>query len=396
MSEVSFLDIDGQHEIISHFDLISIDQRGVLSTQDTYERQGKWGAPPPCPFEESGQGVKPFPEVYCDEAAKHNLGSVKQVLEQLVTVGHNQSMEELARTYVLPIYLNRGIPVSVLTEGNESFVRWYYRLVRLEHSLCFEAPRYKIQAPNGRMYNTLQFAGTIDLAYDIEAWQKFIEIPRFHSFLLHCFVCLSHTHPQSPCIPFPLQDLLRQAIGAERMSLYGVSYGTSVAGVYATVFPQHTHRVVMDGALHPAPDAAVRGENFAFASQSFWDGIVRDCEALHLVRAQIKQFLWFSKIFIVVARVPRFFDVLSTGQSMNGPSESRAGQRASKSLPRGSLPSSTRSGAKGAEGFAWNQSNGSQFFATIDLGCILLRILGPACNGMHSAVFFWQRCAGLS
>lgn len=241
MSEVSFLDIDGQHEIISHFDLISIDQRGVLSTQDTYERQGKWGVPPPCPFEESGQALKPFPEVYCDEAAKHNLGSVKQVLEQLVTVGHNQSMEELARTYVLPIYLNRGIPVSVLTEGNESFVRWYYRLVRLEHSLCFEAPRYKIQAPNGRMYNTLQFAGTIDLAYDI--------------------------------------DLLRQAIGAERMSLYGVSYGTSVAGVYATVFPQHTHRVVMDGALHPAPDAAVRGESFAFASQSFWDGIVRDCEA---------------------------------------------------------------------------------------------------------------------
>ena len=186
MSEVSFLDIDGQHEIISHFDLISIDQRGVLSTQDTYERQGKWGVPPPCPFEESGQALKPFPEVYCDEAAKHNLGSVKQVLEQLVTVGHNQSMEELARTYVLPIYLNRGIPVSVLTEGNESFVRWYYRLVRLEHSLCFEAPRYKIQAPNGRMYNTLQFAGTIDLAYDIEAWQKKMHLSIFFSFTASC------------------------------------------------------------------------------------------------------------------------------------------------------------------------------------------------------------------
>lgn len=203
MSEVSFLDIDGHHEIISHFDLISIDQRGVLSTQDTYERQGKWGVPPPCPFEESGQALKPFPEVYCDEAAKHNLGSVKQVLEQLVTVGHNQSMEELARTYVLPIYLNRGIPVSVLTEGNESFVRWYYRLVRLEHSLCFEAPRYKLQAPNGRIYNTLQFAGTIDLAYDIEAWQKKMHLSIFF-FLLHCFLCFPHTpHPQSPVIPSP-------------------------------------------------------------------------------------------------------------------------------------------------------------------------------------------------
>ena len=122
----------------------------------------------------------------------------------------------------------------------------------------------------------------------------------FHFFVLHCFLCLPHTHPQSPVIPIPPpQDLLRQAIGAERMSLYGVSYGTSVAGVYATVFPQHTHRVVMDGALHPAPDAAVRGESFAFASQSFWDGIVRDCEALHLVRAQIKGLLSFSKWFHV-------------------------------------------------------------------------------------------------
>jgi hypothetical protein len=55
----------------------------------------------------------------------------------------------------------------------------------------------------------------------------------------------------------------------------------------------------MDGALHPAPDAAVRGESFAFASQSFWDGIVRDCEALHLVRAQIKGLLSFSKWFHV-------------------------------------------------------------------------------------------------
>lgn len=82
--------------------------------------------------------------------------------------------------------------------------------------------------------------------------------------------------PLDPCICG--KDLLRKAIGAEKMSLYGVSYGTSVAAVYATVFPQHTHRVIMDGALHPAPDAEVRGESFAVASQSFWDGIVRDCE----------------------------------------------------------------------------------------------------------------------
>ena len=159
-----------------------------------------------------------------------------------------------------------------------------------------------------------------------------------------------------------------------------------MAGVYATVFPQHTHRVVMDGALHPAPDAAVRGESFAFASQSFWAGIVLDCEAFG--KGSNRRILEFFQV------VPCFFNPLSMGQR---PSASHpSGQRASKSLPRGSLPGSTRSGAKGAEGFAWNQSNRSQFLATIDLGGILLRILGTPCNGMHSAVFLWQRRPGLS
>ena len=204
MSEVSFLDIDGQHEIISHYDLISIDQRGVLSTQDTYERAGKWGTVPACPFQESGQPLQPFPEVYCDEAAKDNLKPVKQLLEQLVEVEQNQSIDELARTYVIPIYLNRGIPVSVMAQSNESFVRWYYRLVRLEHSLCFEAPRYKIQAPNGRVYNTLQFAGTIDLAYDIAPWpQSFFKHWPFLDFLNLCS-CLLPRYCSTVCFKHSL------------------------------------------------------------------------------------------------------------------------------------------------------------------------------------------------
>jgi pimeloyl-ACP methyl ester carboxylesterase len=44
------------------------------------------------------------------------------------------------------------------------------------------------------------------------------------------------------------QDLeaVRAALGIEKISLLGVSYGTAVAGYYARLFPQHTDRMVLD------------------------------------------------------------------------------------------------------------------------------------------------------
>ena len=296
MSEVSFLDIDGQHEIISHFDLISIDQRGVLSTQDTYERQGKWGVPPPCPFEESGQALKTISRSILRWGRQAQPG-LRKASTGAVGDCRGQSIHGRAGANLCPAHL--------FEQGHSSF-----RANRGQWILCAMVLSFGATGTQLMLWSpTLQDPGTqrphvqyIAICWDdwprLRYW-SLADAP-FHFFVLHCFLCLPHTHPQSPVIPIPPpQDLLRQAIGAERMSLYGVSYGTSVAGVYATVFPQHTHRVVMDGALHPAPDAAVRGESFAFASQSFWDGIVRDCEALHLVRAQIKGLLSFSKWFHV-------------------------------------------------------------------------------------------------
>lgn len=44
------------------------------------------------------------------------------------------------------------------------------------------------------------------------------------------------------------QDLeaVRAALGIEKISILGISYGTAVAGYYARLFPQHTDRVVLD------------------------------------------------------------------------------------------------------------------------------------------------------
>jgi pimeloyl-ACP methyl ester carboxylesterase len=46
-------------------------------------------------------------------------------------------------------------------------------------------------------------------------------------------------------------EILRQAIGADKVGLYGGSYGTYIAQVYATQHPTSLNRVVMDGVLDP-------------------------------------------------------------------------------------------------------------------------------------------------
>jgi len=55
-------------------------------------------------------------------------------------------------------------------------------------------------------------------------------------------------------------DLVRAKIGAEKINLYGVSYGTRVAQQYAKRFPLHTRTVVLDGVV---PNALVLGNEHA-------------------------------------------------------------------------------------------------------------------------------------
>jgi pimeloyl-ACP methyl ester carboxylesterase len=44
-------------------------------------------------------------------------------------------------------------------------------------------------------------------------------------------------------------ELLRQAIGDDKLSFLGYSYGTYVGAIYANLFPDHTRAMVFDGAL---------------------------------------------------------------------------------------------------------------------------------------------------
>eukprot|EP00438_Fugacium_kawagutii_P017883 Skav216103 [mRNA] locus=scaffold2042:326400:331188:- [translate_table: standard] len=224
-------DIDGERSISLDFDVLSIDQRGVNT-----------GPVPSCPFKQGGKAVKPFPRMYCNEMKKL-MGRPKKLIKMLAP--DSSSYASAFSTFVQPIWEARTTPPTGMADYNETFIRWYYRMIKLEHSLCFQAKRYQLKAPNGRNYNALLFGGTVDLAHDL--------------------------------------DLVRRAIGAEQLSLYGYSYGTSVASVYASIFPSKTYRLVMDGEVNPAPDVIARADSFTRGLESVWAGLVKDCE-LSLVR----------------------------------------------------------------------------------------------------------------
>jgi pimeloyl-ACP methyl ester carboxylesterase len=44
-------------------------------------------------------------------------------------------------------------------------------------------------------------------------------------------------------------DLIRQALGEDRLSFYGASYGSALGGAYASLFPERSDRVVLDSNL---------------------------------------------------------------------------------------------------------------------------------------------------
>ncbi len=50
-------------------------------------------------------------------------------------------------------------------------------------------------------------------------------------------------------------DVLRAALGQRGLSYLGVSYGTYIGSAYATLFPSHVRRLVLDSVVDPSPDS---------------------------------------------------------------------------------------------------------------------------------------------
>lgn len=69
-------------------------------------------------------------------------------------------------------------------------------------------------------------------------------------------------------------DLVRERLGADRINLVGVSYGTRVAQQYAATYPQHTRALVLDSVV---PNTLVLGQEHARNLEQALDAQFRRC-----------------------------------------------------------------------------------------------------------------------
>ena len=77
-------------------------------------------------------------------------------------------------------------------------------------------------------------------------------------------------------------DQVRQAMGEEKISIYGQSYGTVLGSVYATTFPEHTDKVVLDSGYNPGSDNSEQAGGFLKASHDFFGWVSQHDDVYHM------------------------------------------------------------------------------------------------------------------
>ncbi|MFD4352553.1 alpha/beta fold hydrolase [Nocardia sp. NPDC058518] len=72
-------------------------------------------------------------------------------------------------------------------------------------------------------------------------------------------------------------DVLRAALGDEKLSFLGQSYGTRLGAVYAEMFPRNVRAMVLDGAVDPRLGTAERRISQFTSFQRAFDAMATDC-----------------------------------------------------------------------------------------------------------------------
>ena len=77
-------------------------------------------------------------------------------------------------------------------------------------------------------------------------------------------------------------DQVRQAMREEKISIYGNSYGTVLGSVYATTFPEHTDKVVLDSGYNPGSDNSEQAGGFRKAAHDFFGWVSQHDDVYHM------------------------------------------------------------------------------------------------------------------
>jgi pimeloyl-ACP methyl ester carboxylesterase len=72
-------------------------------------------------------------------------------------------------------------------------------------------------------------------------------------------------------------DILREALGDEKLTYLGYSYGTRIGAAYAEAFPQNVRALVLDGALDPTQTTVERTVKQNAGFQQAFEAFAADC-----------------------------------------------------------------------------------------------------------------------
>ncbi|MFF8643418.1 alpha/beta hydrolase [Streptomyces sp. NPDC015345] len=75
-------------------------------------------------------------------------------------------------------------------------------------------------------------------------------------------------------------DVLRAALGDEKLSYVGASYGTFLGATYAGLFPKRVGRLVLDGAMDPSLPARRMNRDQTAGFETAFQAFAKDCVAL--------------------------------------------------------------------------------------------------------------------
>jgi hypothetical protein len=146
-------------------------------------------------------------------------------------------------TFVVPqcaVHLQGDESNAIFPNFNsEESIRAASKVFKKVHKNCWNYQGFKLEAGNST-YHFLQHSGTCQLAEDIER--------------------------------------VRRIFGDQKLSVYGISYGTVVMGVYATVFPNNVNLMVLDGSVDPNSDIISRTMDDARSKQERLDYFIASCE----------------------------------------------------------------------------------------------------------------------
>lgn len=110
-------------------------------------------------------------------------------------------------------------------------------------------------------------------ALDVEAWLKAAQTAG-----QQCSIALERQLPAYDTWRTAADlDVLRTALGVNRLNAIGHGEGSRVVSMYADRFPDKVGRLVLDGAPDPSADAMIALESVAKGGEAAWDSFVTDC-----------------------------------------------------------------------------------------------------------------------